>query len=91
MNPTTLDVTTMSSKGQVVIPTDIRKELGLLAGVKLMVLSDGANLLLKPIQTPKLQTFHALVRRSRQYAKQAGLRQSAFTKALRAVRHEGRA
>ncbi len=42
----TLDVTTMSSKGQVVIPTDIRKELGLLTGVKLMVLTDGANLLL---------------------------------------------
>ena len=87
----TLDVTTMSSKGQVVIPTDIRKELGLLTGVKLMVLSDGANLLLKPIQTPKLQTFHALLRRSRRYAKQAGLRRSTLVKALRRVRHEGRA
>lgn len=31
-----------------------------------------------PIQTPKLQTFRALVRRSRQYAKRAGLRQRAF-------------
>lgn len=87
----TLDVTTMSSKGQVVIPTDIRKELGLLTGVKLMVLTDGSNLLLKPIQTPKLQTFHALVRRSRHFAKQAGLRQSTLTKALHRVRHEGRA
>ena len=87
----TLDVTTMSSKGQVVIPTDIRKELGLLTGVKLMVLTDGANLLLKPIQTPKLQTFHALVRRSRHYANQAGLRKSTRTKALRAVRHASRA
>lgn len=87
----TLDVTTMSSKGQVVIPTDIRKELGLLSGAKLMVLSDGSNLLLKPIQTPKLQAFRTLVRRSRQYAKQVGLRKSAVTKALRAVRHEDRA
>ena len=76
----TLDVTTMSSKGQVVIPTDIRKELRLLAGVKLMVLTDGANLLLTPIQTPKLQTFHALVRRSRHYAKQAGLRKRSLAK-----------
>ena len=87
----TLDVTTMSSKGQVVIPTDIRKELGLLTGVKLMVLTDGANLLLKPIQTPKLQAFHALVRRSRHYAKQAGLRKKTLAKALRTVRHESRA
>jgi len=76
-----MDVTTMSSKGQVVIPTDIRKELGLLAGAKLMVLTDGANLLLKPIQTPKLQTFHTLIRRSRRYAKQAELRKSTLAKA----------
>ena len=87
----TLDMTTMSSKGQVVIPTDIRKELGLLTGVKLMVLTDGSNLLLKPVQTPKLQTFHALIRRSRQYANQAGLRKSTLAKALRAVRHASRA
>ncbi len=87
----TLDVTTMSSKGQVVIPTDIRKELGLLTGVKLMVLTDGANLLLKPIQTPKLQAFHALVRRSRQYAKEAGLTKHTLAQALRKVRHAGRA
>ena len=87
----TLDVTTMSSKGQVVIPTDIRKELGLLAGAKLMVVTDGSNLLLKPLQAPKLQAFHALVRRSRHYAKQAGLRKGTLAKALRAVRHASRA
>ena len=87
----TLDVTTMSSKGQVVIPTDIRKELGLLAGAKLMVLTDGSNLLLKPVQTPKLQAFQVLIQRSRHYAKQAGLRKSTLTKALRVVRHASRA
>ena len=87
----TLDVTTMSSKGQVVIPTEIRKELGLLTGVKLMVLTDGANLLLKPIQTPKFQAFQALIQRSRHYAKQTGLTKRALAKTLRKVRHEGRA
>ena len=87
----TMDVTTMSSKGQVVIPTDIRKELGLLTGAKLMVLTDGSNLLIKPLQAPKLQTFHALVQRSRHYAKQVGLRKRTLTKALRTVRHASRA
>lgn len=87
----TLELTTMSSKGQVVIPTDIRKELGLLTGVKLMVLTDGSNLLLKPIQTPKLQAFHALLRRSRHYAKQAKLTKRTLAQALDRVRHDGRA
>ena len=86
-----LDVTTMSSKGQVVIPTEIRKGLGLLTGAKLMVLTDGSNLLLKPMQTPKLQAFHTLIRRSRRYATQAGWTKRTLTKTLHKVRHEGRA
>ena len=86
-----LDVTTMSSKGQVVIPTEIRKELGLLTGAKLMVLTDGSNLLLKPLQTPKLQAFQVLIRRSRHYAKAVGLTKRAVAIALRKIRHEGRA
>ena len=45
----------------------------------------------KKSQLPKRQTFDALVRRSRRYAKQAALRKSTLTKGLRVVRHEGRA
>lgn len=86
-----LDVATMSSKGQIVIPTELRKELGLLTGAKLMVLTDGANLLLKPLQTPKLQAFQALIRRSRHYAKAAGLTKHGAAAALRKLRHESRA
>lgn len=54
--------------------------MGLLTGAKLMVLTDGSNLLLKPVQTPKLHTFRAFVRRSRHYAKQAGLRKGTLAK-----------
>jgi antitoxin PrlF len=84
-----LDVTTMSSKGQVVIPREVRRELGLLTGVKLMVLTDGSNLLLKPLQPPKLHTFQALIRRSRQYARATGLTKRAVATAIRKIRHEG--
>lgn len=48
------EVTSLSSKGQVVIPDKIRKQLGLVTGTKLIVISDGANLLLKPMEEPKL-------------------------------------
>lgn len=85
-----MEVTTISSKGQVVIPADIRKEMGLFNGAKLMVLTDGDNLLLKPIQKPKLQAFQALVRRSRQYAKEVGLKKGDVPKLLKKVRNESR-
>lgn len=61
----TLEVTSASSKGQVVIPTRIRKELGIVAGTKLIVMSDGDNLLMKPIQNPKMEAFKKLAAESR--------------------------
>jgi AbrB family looped-hinge helix DNA binding protein len=85
-----MEITTMSSKGQVVIPADIRQEMGLSNGVKLMVLTDGNNLLLKPVLTPKLEAFQSLVDRSRQWAKEAGLKRSDIPKAIKKVRRESR-
>ena len=43
------DITSVSAKGQIVIPKAIRDKLQISPGVKLMVLSDGTNILLKPI------------------------------------------
>ncbi len=51
------EVTSLSSKGQIVIPDNIRKQMGLSSGSKLIVITDGTNLLLKPIEEPKVETF----------------------------------
>jgi len=44
-----IDVVTVSSRGQVSIPADVRRELGLEEGAKLLVVSQGENILLKKI------------------------------------------
>ena len=87
----TLEVTTISSKGQVVIPTDIREEMHLSSGTKLMVMTDGFNLLLKPIETPKIELFQELIKKSREYAKTIKLSKPTVSKALKKIRHESRA
>lgn len=69
-----LEMTTVSSKGQVVIPADVREEMSLVSGTKLMVVTDGHNILLKPVLTPKLEAFQSLVQKSRQWAKEVGLK-----------------
>jgi AbrB family looped-hinge helix DNA binding protein len=86
----TMEMTTMSSKGQVVIPMEIREAMSLSSGAKLMVMTDGQNLLLKPILTPKLEAFHALVQKSRSWVKEAGLKKDDVAKALKKVRRESR-
>jgi len=58
------EVTMVSSKGQVVIPLVFRKMLGIRPGAKLMALSDGHNLLLKPLASPSLSPFRRLLKKS---------------------------
>lgn len=58
------EVTSVSSRGQVVIPLTFRKRLRIRPGAKLIVLSDGHNLLLKPFAPPALNAFQRLIKKS---------------------------
>jgi len=85
-----VEVTSLSSKGQVVIPRDIRKELGVSTGAKFVVLTDGNNVLLKPVQSPKLETFERLIEESRKIAQNAGLKTKDLGRIIKKVRNESR-
>ena len=57
----TLDITSLSTKGQVVIPRNIRNQLNLDIGDKLIVVCDCSNILLKPVLKPNMSEFKSLV------------------------------
>lgn len=57
----TLEITSLSTKGQVVIPRNIRNRLNLDTGDKLIVICDGVNILLKPVLMPSMSEFQNLV------------------------------
>lgn len=86
-----MEVTSISTKGQVVIPNAIRAELGLKTGSKLAVITDGTNVLLRPIEPPRLSAFAALMAESQAWAKQAKLRPQDITTAIKKVRRAHRA
>ena len=81
--------TSLSSKGQVVIPEDVRKALGLEPGAQFVVLGDGDVVILKRIETPARGKFRALAARARRQARWAGLKPSDVQKAVRKVRRNG--
>jgi looped-hinge helix DNA binding domain, AbrB family len=85
-----VDTTSLSSKGQIVIPNSIRNDLKVGTGAKFAVISDGHNILLKPIERPKKEEFDSLIRQSRSYARRIGLKKSDLTKAIAEVRRENR-
>jgi AbrB family looped-hinge helix DNA binding protein len=72
----TLATTRMSSKGQIVIPEAIRKQLNLKAGAQFVVVGEDDVVILKAITAPGMDTFDALIQRARQQAKLAGLKRA---------------
>src|SRR4030043_1240749 len=53
----TLTTTRMSSKGQVVIPKEIRDRLGLRSGTQFVVVGDRDVVILKAISAPSMKEF----------------------------------
>ena len=80
----------MSSKGQVVIPNEFRKSLGLTSGTPLAIYTDGSTLLLKPVEVPSADAFEQLLKESKQAAKTAGLKKSDVPKLIKKIRNESR-
>lgn len=81
-----LDVTRMSTKGQVVIPGDIRQALALTPGTKFVIVGEGDTVILKRIGRPGLAEVDKLFAESRKFARRAGLRRSHIRKAIQKAR-----
>jgi len=78
--------TRMSSKGQVVIPEDIRKQLRLKAGSQFVVLGKDDVVIFKAISPPAMEEFDSLIAAARKGAKQAGMKRSDVAGAIARVR-----
>jgi AbrB family looped-hinge helix DNA binding protein len=81
--------TKLSSKGQVVIPEDVRKELGLEPGAQFVVMGEGDLVILKKIEAPDRSEFLALAKKVRSQARKAGVKRSDVKSAVRKVRRRG--
>ncbi len=82
----TLATTRMSSKGQIVIPEAVRKQLNLQTGAQFVVVGEDDVVILKAITSPELEPFDVLIQRARQQAKMAGLKRSDIEKAVEKAR-----
>ena len=78
----TIATTRMSSKGQVVIPEAIRKQLNLKEGAQFVVVGEGDVVILKAISAPSLESFDVLIQQARQQADAAGLKRADIARAV---------
>ncbi len=82
----TLATTRMSSKGQVVIPEDVRTRLHLEAGAQFVVVGEGDVVILKSIHRPSMNEFDDLIRKARRQARSTGMKRTDIAKAVDRVR-----
>ena len=78
----TMQIVSVSSKGQISIPISYRKELSIKEGSQLAIYSDGENIILKPIEIPSEASLSAALARAREYAKEEGLTEDDLKKAI---------
>jgi len=81
-----LTTTRMSSKGQVVIPEDIRKQLNLKEGARFIVVGQNDVVILKAIEEPSIEEFDTLIQQARAAAKTAGLKRADINAAVSKAR-----
>ena len=81
-----ISTTRLSSKGQVVIPEEVRAKLGLSPGAQFVVVGEGDVVVLKLVSAPDLGDLNELLAEARSQARRVGLKRAEVTAAVKDVR-----
>ena len=79
----------LSSKGQVVIPEEVRNQLGLKAGDQFVVVGEGDAVVLKTSTPPTIRDFDAIIEKAQKQARATRMKRSDIAKAFAKVRGRG--
>lgn len=81
-----IEVLTVSSKGQIVLPAKIRRSLGIESGSRLAVYSSGDVIMLKPIFIPTEKDFSTHLDETQSWAKAVGYKETDVADIINNVR-----
>jgi AbrB family looped-hinge helix DNA binding protein len=83
-----IELTRISGKGQVVIPSSLRRDMGIKKSDQFMVFGEAGTVILKKIETPAIKkTFDEISKPLQKAAKQVGLTKSDVSIAIKDVRN----
>ena len=85
-----VDVLTVSTKGQIVLPAPIRKALSIKSGDRLAAYAIGDTVMLKPVRVPTEDDFKSWLDEAQAWAEGAGLTPADVNGAIAEVRAEAR-
>lgn len=84
----TVEVTSLSSRGQVVIPQGVRERLHLHEGEKFIVLGEEDTIVLKKLEVPSFKGFDKLLQKTRAFVQRKGIKQNDIEEAIAVARKQ---
>lgn len=84
----TLSTTRLSSKGQVVIPEEIRNTLKLQTGAQFVVLGSDDTVIFKKISEPSMEDFDEMIAKAEKQVRLLGIKRRDVLAAIRKVRNQ---
>lgn len=78
----TMQLISVSSKGQIAIPVSYRKALSIKEGSQLVIYSDGENIILKPVELPSEDKLSATLAKAREYVEKEGFTEDDINAAI---------
>lgn len=81
-----IEITSLSSRGQIVIPQGVRDKLNLHEGEKFVVIGENDIILLKKLEVPSFNGFENLLKNTRKFSKDKKIEPEDVDLAIKRVR-----
>jgi AbrB family looped-hinge helix DNA binding protein len=81
-----IEITSVSSRGQIVIPKNLRIRMNIHEGEKFVVIGEDNTIVLKKLEVPSFSGIDKLLKKTREFAKNKGLKESDIEEAVKRTR-----
>lgn len=83
-----IEITSVSSRGQVVIPQSLRDKLKIHEGEKFVVIGKDNIIVLKKLEMPSFKGFDKLLARTREFTRKNNLKEEEVGQAIKRARRK---
>jgi len=83
-----VEITSVSSRGQVVIPQGLRDRMKIREGEKFVVIGEDNTIVLKKVEMPSFSGVDKLLKKTRDFAKKKGIKKSDVEGAIKQARRK---
>ena len=81
-----IEITSVSSRGQIVIPQSLREKLKIREGEKFVVIGENNTLVLRKLEMPLFKGFDKLIAKTREFARKNKLQEKDVEQAVKKTR-----